>query len=94
MNLEVDIKNMAHRCKLMEEDKLQHLQEIQLLKDYTYGVDSRAKDVHMHRFLNKGKRNQTMNMNDTNQHSRNDLSNGFMNEFSHGSMNSLKPSNC
>ena len=60
------------------------------MKDYTYGVDSRAKDVHMHRFINNGKKNQ----NHETSNSRNDMSNGFINEFSNGSINSLKPSNC
>ena len=89
MNQEVDLKNLAHRCKVMEEEKLQHLQEIQLLKDYTYGVDTRAKDVHMHKFI-KGASKKGRDHTD----SRNDISSGFTNDFSHGSVGSLKPSNC
>ena len=38
----------------MEREKLVHLEEIKLLKDYVYGLDPKAKEVHMHKFIRNG----------------------------------------
>lgn len=81
-NMEVDMKNYHTIVNKLEDQKSMYQQEIQLLKDYTYGIDPRAKDVHMHKFLNKGK-------------SRNDLSvNNMLSDLTMNSQSSLKPSNC
>jgi hypothetical protein len=39
--------------KNMDSEKLLHLEEIKLLKDYVYGIDQRARDVHYHKFGGK-----------------------------------------
>jgi len=59
--------------------------EIKLLKDYTYGVDGRAKDVHMHKFVRKAANDTTLS--DTWARSHENL------DF-RTCDSSLKPSNC
>ena len=44
----------------MEKEKLVHLEEIKLLKDYVYGLDPKAKEVHMHKFVKNGGNNDTL----------------------------------
>jgi hypothetical protein len=51
--MEVDLKNAVYQVKNLNSERQQHIEEIQLLKDFVYGVDAKAKDVHLHRFLSK-----------------------------------------
>lgn len=53
LDFEIEVKNLNTQIKRMSQEKQLHLEEIQLLKDYTYGVDHRAKDIHMHKFIHK-----------------------------------------
>lgn len=48
---EIQVKNANFQLKRVEQESAKKNEEIALLKDYVYGVDGRAKDLHMHKFL-------------------------------------------
>lgn len=84
MNMQVDIKNLHTVIGAMDEQKQQNLQEIQLLKDYVYGLDAKAKEIHAHRFLKRAGSKENR--------SRNEMS-PIRSDFGIDSRTSLKPSN-
>ncbi len=50
MNLQEDKRHLQKRVDKIEDELVQKIEELKLLKDYVYGVDRKGKDVHMHKF--------------------------------------------
>lgn len=50
MNLLEDKRLLKNRVDKIEDELIQKIEELKLLKDYVYGVDKKGKDVHMHKF--------------------------------------------
>jgi hypothetical protein len=47
------MKSLRSRNANLEDDNQTKFEEIKLLKDYVYGMDHRAKEVHKHKFMIK-----------------------------------------
>ena len=48
-----EMKSVRSRNTNLEDDNQTKFEEIKLLKDYVYGMDQRAKEVHKHKFMIK-----------------------------------------
>ena len=48
-----EMKNINTNKAQIESDNQTKFEEIKLLKDYVYGMDQRAKEVHKHKFMGK-----------------------------------------
>jgi len=48
-----EMKSLKTKNIQLENDNLTRFEEIKLLKDYVYGMDKKAKEVHKHKFLMK-----------------------------------------
>ena len=48
-----EMKSLKSKKASLEDDNQTKFEEIKLLKDYVYGMDQKAKEVHKHKFMIK-----------------------------------------
>ena len=52
-DMSFEMKSLKSKKAFLEDDNQTKFEEIKLLKDYVYGMDQKAKEVHKHKFMIK-----------------------------------------
>ena len=52
-DMSFEMKSLKSKNASLEDDNQTKFEEIKLLKDYVYGMDQKAKEVHKHKFMIK-----------------------------------------